>query len=185
DEDTLKHINVTGKDFNLGLLRNDGRFTWPSGLSDLLPVDEKKDIEIRAQNAVTQATTGRVDPNLIKDLRAGVKKMRALLTSKISQIPTPQYVDAKRFLNNFDDAVDALAFGDATNFFAFQKFASSPRNVSEVVAYMAEKGLQFAPAVEGDEPYYQALHTALVAYDVAVNTQLAANTPSTPPNTKE
>ena len=119
-----------------------------------------------------------MDANLLKDLRAGLKKVRLLLGGKISQLPTPQYVDAKRFLNNFDDAVDAMANGDATSYFAFQKFASSPRTVQEVVAYMAEKGLQFAPAVEGDEPYYQALHTALTAYDVAVNTQLAANTPS-------
>jgi hypothetical protein len=108
--------------------------------------------------------------------------VRLLLAGKISQIPTAQYVEAKRFLNNFDDAVDALASGDALAYLDYQKFASQPRTVQDLVAYMADKGLQFAPAVEGDEQYYQALHTALAAYDVAVNTQLAAAAPAAAPS---
>jgi len=34
---------------------------------------------------------------------------------------------------------------------------------------MASKGLKFAAATEGDEAAYQALHSALAAYDVAWN----------------
>ena len=38
-------------------------------------------------------------------------------------------------------------------------------------------GLRFAPATQGDEGAYTATHSALAAYDVAVNTQLAAAAP--------
>jgi hypothetical protein len=39
---------------------------------------------------------------------------------------------------------------------------------------MSLKGLQFAPAVAGDEGAYVAIHRALAAYDSAANAQVVA-----------
>jgi hypothetical protein len=44
-------------------------------------------------------------------------------------------------------------------------WAPQARSVAELVQFMAEKGLRFAPAAPGDEPAYTALYHALAAYD--------------------
>ena len=78
------------------------------------------------------------------------------------------------------DVVDglmlALEKGDAVAYFNFQKAAAGFKNVQELAKYMIERGLRFAPSVDGDDAAYTAMHTALATYDVAVNAQQIAST---------
>ena len=52
--------------------------------------------------------------------------------------------------------------------------AAKGKTVPDLVSYMKNKGLSFAPAVAGQEPAYAALHQALAAYDLAAQNQVAA-----------
>lgn len=172
-EDILRQINVTQSFGNLGLLRNDGRFTWPPALQEIVAAGEQKEIEIQAQRLITQAMNGKVDANILRDLRGQVDRIRDQLAKRVNDIPTTQYIEAKRFLNDFDDARVGLERGDAVPYFNFQKFVSSGKSVQEVVEYLVASGLKVAPAVLGEEAAYQALFSAMAAYDVALNTQVA------------
>jgi len=174
-EEVLKHLNITTKSGgNLGLLRNEGRFAWPTALSDLLPKEEREQIEMMAARAVNKAANGADPGNLVPDLQSALTKARETLSQKVGEIPTTQYIQAQRFLNDFDAAGQGLAQKDANKFFQFQRWASGGKTVQEVVDYMAENGLEFAPAVQGDESAYQALNSALQAYNIAFNNQVAA-----------
>ena len=42
------------------------------------------------------------------------------------------------------------------------------KSVAELVTFMGEKGLWFAPAAPGDEPAYLALYHALAAFDAGM-----------------
>jgi len=180
DEEVLWHLNVTKSGLgNLGLLRNNGQFSWPKALRDLADPAEKE-MEVQAQALVSQARNGKVDDNVLSELKANVAKLRAQMSTKGDQIPTAQYMEGKRFLNSFEEALLALERGDAADYFAFQKFAGGGKPVQDVARYLVERGLRFAPAVAGDEAAYQAMHSILAAYDLAVNTQdVAAATPAT------
>lgn len=176
-EDVLRHLNVTGlKDNarNLGLLRNDGRFTWPPALQEILPQKEREEIEVQAQALVEKAANGKAPGNLLIDLQNAIDKTRDQLVAKINDLPTSQFIEAKRFLNDFDDARRAIQSGDAVKYFQFQKWASGEKTIQEVVDKLAKEGLWLAPAVQGDEAAYQALYSALAAYDIAYNTQFAS-----------
>jgi len=174
-EEVLKHLNITTKPGgNLGLLRTEGRFSWPPALGDLLSKDEREQIEKWASRAVNLAANGSDPGNLVPDLQTALEKARDMLLQKVNEIPTTQYMEAKRFLNDFDSARQALAQKDAVQFFKFQRWASGGKTIQEVVEYMAENGLEFAPAVQGDESAYQALNSALQAYNIAFNNQIAA-----------
>ncbi len=177
DEDALRHLNITRSGVgNLGLLRNEGRFTLPKALRDLVKPNEIKEMETNAQAVVSQGANGKVDENLLSDLKANVSKLRKELADRINDMPTSQYFEGKRFLNNFDDALLALEKGDAVAYFNFQKAAAGFKNVQELAKYMIERGLRFAPSVDGDDAAYTAMHTALATYDVAVNAQQIAST---------
>jgi hypothetical protein len=122
DAQTLRQINVVAAGSgNIGLLRNEGRLTWPLGLRDLQPADDSKDVrkslDADAIEAVSQATSGKVNPGTIKDLQANVNKLHRLLARNVNEVPTNAYIEAKRFLNNLDDAIRALQDPNVNNYF--------------------------------------------------------------------
>jgi hypothetical protein len=175
-EEVLQHLNVTTKSgANLGLLRTQGRFSWPTALADLLSREEREKIERYASEAVNKAQNGTDPGTNVPDLQQLLEKARETLLQKVNEIPTTQYIQAKRFLNDFDAAALALTQkNNAIQYFKFQKWASGGKTIQDVVDYMAKEGLEFAPAVQGDESAYQALNSALQAYNIAFNNQIAA-----------
>jgi hypothetical protein len=179
DEDVIKHLNVAKKYGNLGLLRNNGQFSWPAALRNLVDPQERANIDKETQRLFRQATNAQVDPGTLADLRAEIDKARKSLKENVNNIRQTPYMEATRFLNDFDDALTALENGDAAAYLEFQNhFSGGAKSVQDVVRYMRTKGLHFAPATNGDEAAYQAVHDALVGWSVAAENSLAANAPA-------
>jgi hypothetical protein len=184
DEDVLKLLNVTGQlksggSVNIGLLRDNGRFAWPSVFDEknVASDKEKKDIELHAQELFQQAVNAKPDRNTLKDIKSGLTALRESLNKNVNQVPTQSYTEGLRFLNSFDAAIAALEKGDASLNLDFQqKFAKGGKTVQELVDYMKTKGLQFAPSNPGDERAYQALQAALAANSLAVSSQITSET---------
>jgi hypothetical protein len=177
DDEVARHLNITRSGLgDLGLLRNDGRFTWPKALRELANPAEQKEIEVQAQAVVSQAANGKADENLLSELKTNVDKLRTQLSAKMNEFGTPRYMESKRFLHYFEEALLALEKGDAVDYFNFQKYAPG-KSAQDIAKYMVDRGLRFAPAVgSDDEAAYIAMHSFLAAYDVAINTQdVAAN----------
>jgi hypothetical protein len=177
DEDVIKHLNVAKKYGNLGLLRNSGQFTWPAALSTLIPPEERANISTETQRLFGQAANARVDPNTLREVRDDIDKIRSRLKKSVNDIRQIPYMEAARFLNDFDDALTALENGDATAHIDFQKFANGGKNVQQLANYMTANGLHFAPAANGDEAAYQALYDALVGWSVGLENQVAGAAP--------
>jgi hypothetical protein len=165
-EEILSHINIAAKFGNLGLLRHEGRFVWPNALTDLLSSTERMEIESKAQLAMQNAVHGRILADVLQNLETILERTQQRLTDKVNDIPTKDYMESKRFLQEFNDARVAMKDGDAPHCFEFQKWCRGGKTVQQVVAYMAERGLRFAPAVPGDEDAYQAMHSFLATYDI-------------------
>ncbi len=175
NEEMLRHINVASGmgSGNAGLLKNEGRLNWPMVFQAPEFKTERVGIDQLAPKVVGQVKKGGVDPADLHELTGALEKMRNQLAANIKELPVPQYIRAKRFLNDLEDAVKVLHQPDAANYFN-QVYAAKGKTVAELVGYLTEKGLRFAPAVAGDETAYTALHQALVSYDLAANSLLAA-----------
>lgn len=168
DQDELKRINVTSKSGgNIGLLKNDGRLSWPAALTGAEFKEERERLNSLAQEAIKQAAFNPVDPGTLKQMSNDLEKLRQQLVRNVGDIPPAQYIEGKRFLSDFDEAIRALRNPAVGNFLT-KKLKG--KTVSELVDYMTKEGLQFAPAVAGDEAAYLAVHRALAAYDSAVQT---------------
>ena len=61
DEDVLKHLNIATKYGNLGLLRNNGQFTWPAALRALIPQEDRANLANETQRLFRQAANAQVD----------------------------------------------------------------------------------------------------------------------------
>ena len=85
------------------------------------------------------------------------------LTDNINEMTPAQYIEAKRFLNQVNEALTALGSPDVAKYFNGD-YDAKGMSLGELVRHMTKNELLFAPALEGDEIAYLALHHALVLY---------------------
>lgn len=179
DEDVLRHLNVTsGGSGNPGLLKNEGRVTWPLALKSEDYKRERELLDSLAPDAVRQALGGRVDAGVLRDMNNALASMRAKLSNSIRELTPNQYIEASRFLSQFQAAADLLSRPNAGDYFA-RGFAGKAMSVGELVKYLASHGMTFAPAVAGDEGAYMSLYQNLVQFYAAAKGQLQSDRAST------
>jgi hypothetical protein len=182
DEDLLRHLNFApgGSDINVGFLRrvseNEGRIPWPIALKDNEFKSDRELLNALTPDALRQVLDGKLDAGTYKDISSAVERMQQQLAGNIQDLPGGQYREARRFLNNFADALRALRQPNASDYFS-QKYMPKGKTVSDLVKFMLEKGLKFAPATQEDQPYYVALQRALAEYHGGVQSQMAADRP--------
>jgi hypothetical protein len=171
DDNAFKHINVTAMKglANVSLLRDQGRLAFPVALSGPDLQAEREEINSLTQKAVEQAQAqGQVDPGLVRQLGHAVEQMQLVLRKKGKDLPPAFYMEARTFMSNLSEAVRGLGQKDIGNYFN-GKYALKAKTVSDLLAQLAEFGLQFAPALPGDEAAYVALHSALASYTSSAN----------------
>jgi hypothetical protein len=168
-EDVLQHINIVPKNShgNAGMLKNFGR-AWPELLKASDFQSERDRIETLLPKLAEQAKTGQVNAADLESLIEAKESMEARLATQIQDVPDPQYVRAKRFLDNLQDGIRVLRRSDAAKYLSSAN-APTAKTVRELAQYMNEHDLRFAPAVAGDEAAYLKLYQALAIYDVVAN----------------
>jgi hypothetical protein len=165
DEAALKHINMTKGIGSIALVKNDGRLHWPIALSTPDFKEARDRMDSLTNDALRQAGSGNaVDGGTLRQMTNDADRLRKDLRRTGGNLTPSMYIDASIFLNNLDDAVKALQQPDVGNY-VNGKYVPRAKTVPELVKFMAERGLQFAAAVPGDEAAYVALHQALAAYD--------------------
>lgn len=176
EENELRLLNIGIKDAgNIALLREEGRFTWPGVLVQMVNKDTRRHIEILAQDLVQQAANGNVNQNQLRDLHAHIERLREQLAHRVNDYPTEERMEGKRFLNAFADAVTALRQPETVvAYFNYRKFVSGGKTIQEVVDYLNSRGLVINPALNSDTAAYRAFYAALASYNVAFHAQLAS-----------
>jgi hypothetical protein len=174
DEEGQKHIHVTPSVAPIDLLKNDGQLNCPVALSarEYKAARERlADQAVRAARQVGQS--GRVQAATLWQMQSQVDYLYQQLSKEGKKLPASEYIAAKRFLNQFDAAIQALRQPD-TGGQVSAKYVLKAKTVPELVKQMTEQGLEFAQAMPEDEAAYTALHYALAAYYRAVRAQSLA-----------
>lgn len=171
--DVLKRINVTGSrnDVSLGLLRDDGKLQWPFALRAPEFNDDREAIEQEMVKAVRQAKSGGVAFDTVNALGQSVERLLNRLRQQVRDMPSNQWTEAKRYVDQLQAAVRTLQDPAVANYFN-GKWSAQGNTVEELVKYMTTQGLRFAPATQGDETAYQVLYQDLLAYDTALGQRL-------------
>jgi hypothetical protein len=176
EEGVLTRLNVTKNTYGLGVLRDEGKVTWPTALQEMLTTKQRKALDEQIQNLVKGAAKDRLDVNILRDVRNETDKLREDLVKRVNETPTAQYLDAKRFLQEFYEATVALERGEAQIQAKFNRFVEGGRSVQEIADYLIKNGLKIGPATAADEAAYRAFHTGLASYDVVVNSAVGIDT---------
>jgi hypothetical protein len=175
EPEVLRNLNVSSKrGMGIGVLRND-KINWPLALTDILNQDQRSKMALQAKALVNDAAKNKLDANVFRELSNEVSKTREQLLRKVNDMPSDQYMEAKRFLNELDNSLRAVQDGEFRVQSDFDNFiGGKARTMQEVVDYMVANGLRFAPAPQGSEAAYRALYSALVNYDVSLNSQYSS-----------
>jgi hypothetical protein len=166
-EDTFKWVNLTTGDSraNVGLLKDNGNLQWPQPLLDDKFTKAREDLVRCLRDAVNVVKVDKgVAPGTLKDLDTDFKELNDTLDANIGALSPSRYIEARRYLNLVGHAIQALKDPNVSQHFN-QNWTAKSKNVDELVRFMGERGLWFAPATPGDEPAYRALYHALVAFD--------------------
>jgi hypothetical protein len=172
--EVLEHLNVTptAGEANFGLLKDGGKLRWPMAWHRrplaAASAELRTALESSLKEVLAQARKRPPDADRLDELRHDLEELQTLLKAKIEEVSASTFIEANRYLTELDDALKVLERGDATRFVngAYALDPARIKTVPDLVAFMADKGLRFAPAVDGDELAYQALHLALVSCDV-------------------
>jgi hypothetical protein len=175
DRRGLRRINVSHGRGNIALLKDEGRLTWPAGLSGAAFQEPRERLTARAAEAIRQAgSPGRVDPDILQQMAGDVSQLRQLIRQNTKELSFQPYTEARDFLQGFDDALVALGQPEAPNY-VNGTYDLKAQTVLGLVQQMTDAGLRFAPATPGDEAAYETLREALAACDrVAAKPQTAA-----------
>src|SRR5262249_22326628 len=145
DQALLPKLNLTTGTTvgGLPILGQEGKLQWPFELqSDLFEKDRAK-LDPLAVKAVQQAKAGRVDTKTIGNMPAGQKQTQQTLSSNTgagADIPPTAAIVARRYLNQFNDAITTLKTPNAQNYFNGTEVAKG-NTVAELVDSMTNKGL--------------------------------------------
>ena len=173
-EDTLKRINVVRKAGNLGLIRDNGKFSWPDAFTgavkdvdSVLNADERKAVEVLTRNLVAAAYQHK--PLDAKDLTKLRKQLEAAKNRMAFRIKLPQSdrEAAFRFLDSFNEACVALEGKEGPVYAQYRKFVAGGKTVQELAEYLTSNGLRLAPGMPDDESAYRTLHAAIADFKVA------------------
>ena len=165
-QSAVRELNVSSSGTgSIGILRDGGRVDWPLALVG--PQQKKLDKLLPA--AYDATAEGKLTPKLMKDVRDSNlednfgENLRKNGSVRNDEIETSSYLQAISFFESLDSSVDALEKPDTRKQIS-GAYAARGRNVQELVDYMTEKGLKFAPAAPGQETAYKVVHDACVRY---------------------
>jgi hypothetical protein len=166
-EDVLRHINIVSskEGSNAGLFQIG---PWPELLQKLAFQEERERIGSLISELIQQAKTGKIHAANLDALDMNLSLIGDRLADKIREVPTVQYVRAKRFLADLEKDAKSMRQPDAATHFS-RKYDPKAKSIGELLQYMAKNDLRFSPAMPGDEGAYLVLYRALAIYDVSAN----------------
>ena len=109
-----------------------------------------------------------VPDNTLKDIRADFKTINDRFNDSADDLTPSDYIEARRFLNQLDQAVRALGDRNVVKFFSNKNWTPQGKNVAELVSQLTKEGLSFAPATPGDQPAYKALYLAMRQFEAGL-----------------
>jgi len=170
----LGHIRVTPAVGNSGSLQKAEDFGWPAELSSQGFLELRERLNAHVQKAVKQAaSSARVEPSVLQQMRMDADQLRRQLNRDVGELTPSEYLQARRFLDSFDNAVKVLHQGNGSGRFPGQ-YVPRTEMAGELVRQMTAQGLQFAPALPGDEAAYSALHQTLATFQEVASGQTPA-----------
>jgi Tfp pilus assembly protein PilF len=124
--------------------------------------------------AYKSALSGEIPNDTVRRrLRDNLRKMETTLRDDVGRLTPEEYIESHRYLRQVKNAIAAMENAGAIQLLNDGLKVKS-RNVADLVRFLRERDLSFAPATPRDEAAYVALYHALAAFDAGMPRPQAA-----------
>jgi hypothetical protein len=167
DRTDLRSLNFTRGERmgSCGLLRDQGKITWPEALKNLTNTDEVKvlatEIEKKLMNISQQADAGKINPADTADLSKMAGEFEDAISAGTANMGFTEALQLRRFVKSLLDVALFLKQPDAADWMP-RKCKVEVKTLQEAVLLLNDKHVRIAPALVGDERKYEELHAKLV-----------------------
>ncbi|HTU21642.1 MAG TPA: hypothetical protein VMG10_26635, partial [Gemmataceae bacterium] len=169
-DDILYHINLTFGESggNFALLKDNGCLQWPKPLQQGAFKEARARLNTLMQFAFNNVSAGStLDSSTLSDLRVHYRKLKDTLDANVGRMSPEEYIEAARYLRDVKNTITALKHPNVIAQLN-GNWKTKVRDVAQLVRFMGEKNLRFAPAAPKDQASYVALYQALAAFDAAL-----------------
>ena len=172
-EEILRHLNLTTGTAagSVGIFKNGADLPWPMVLRGPEFKSPRDNINRIAPEAVRQASSGSLEPDTYKKFKDAIGALGEIINNMAADLSPGDYIQSKRFSNNLDEGLKNLSEPNSVNYLN-GRWSAKGATVGALMDHMTSNGLRFAPAVEGDKPFYTSFYNLLTDYDASVS-QLA------------
>src|SRR6185312_7484583 len=117
--DVVKHINLTTgvTSGGTGLLKNDGKLTWPFILRQSMFDTERKQLDGQMRQAVKEAQSGEVSVEVLNDIGMSIKQLEGTIDAHVVDLTPNQYIQGMRYARELKDSYKVLQQGDVAKYF--------------------------------------------------------------------
>jgi hypothetical protein len=166
DQDVLNHINLTTTPgANIALFKDGGKLRWPFVLRDTPWDKDREKVQDLVYKALKETQGDELSPATLRELKATIGNIDSSLDQKAPEMSIPDSIQARRYVDELKDAVRALENPNASKTLN-NTMKPQGRSVGDLLSYMTRTGLRFAPALQGEEGQYRALHQGMVSYSL-------------------
>jgi hypothetical protein len=171
DSETLQHINLSAGTTpgTVGLFRQARPLRWPLPLTEDRFDSSREKIEALSTQVIqsvvlNKPVLNKPDAKAMRDLLKAISSLKDEVTAATKDQSPSDNIKSMRYVKQLYEAAQSMTDPNAVFFFN-GKWSAQGSTVPELIAYMTANGLRFAPASEGDEPYYSALYRSMLDYD--------------------
>ncbi len=174
--DILNHLNLTSPNAvnGAGPLRDPRKLVWPLALRTKEFAPNRGTIEKMAPECVSQAVSGNIDGDTYNTFMNEISKFQDALKEQVEDMRPTDYILAKRYLSDLEDAGKAIA--EPSNASLFMSPTKNPNitSVGALIAVMTTGGMKFGGANSPDISAYDAFYQQFRAYEDQLSRSVGA-----------
>jgi len=171
DPEVVQHLNVTTTANNSGsneFFKKNTMLEWPTAfMLDNFTADRTR-VEADIAAMVVAQQSGKIDPSKAVEARKLIAVIKDQLFRVRNDVSFTDYAGALEFLTKLEKSIEVLAKPGGKNF-VDGTYSAKGNTVGELIDYMTSKGLRFAKATPGYEPFYASFYQSLVTYDIGMS----------------
>ena len=174
--DILGRLNLTNPNAvnGAGPLRDPRKLVWPIALRTKDFAPNRVTIDKMAPEIVSQAVSGNIDGDSYNTFMNEINKFQDALKDQVEDMRPGDYILAKRYLSNLEDAGKAIA--EPSNASLFMSPAKNPNitSIGGLIAVMTTSGMKFGGANSPDIAAYDAFYQQFRAYEDQLSRSVGA-----------
>jgi len=176
EEGVAKNLSLTTGTMpgSSGLLRDGGKLHWPPELQDERFKSDCDAVNKLLPQMIDQAkTSDGVSGKSVREMEGLLNSLTEKVTAAVDDMTPSDNIRAMKYVQQLTASTKLLRDPNVAKTLGGE-WQAQGNTVGELVAFMTSKGLKFAPASPGEEPYYTSLQRSLVAYDSSLHQLMAS-----------